>query len=122
MANYLSRSAVVTHPDGSISITHFAEEDMVKYEFQDEDAFIQWYMNRVAPGESYDLVQRSEIPTDRSNRKFWKVNGGKVVEDSVKVAEKKASDKAKSDRIAELKNKQNFSSQEISEIIKEYVL
>jgi len=122
MANYLTRSAVVIRDDGGVSITRLALEDMQKYGYSNEDEFIAWYMNRVSPGKPFSLVPSSDIPTDRKDRQFWKLDGSKVIPDQAKVAEKEAKEKAKKGRLAELKGKQNFSSQEVSEILKEFVL
>jgi len=122
MANYLSRSAVVTRDDGGVSVTHLALEDMQKYGYTDEDEFIAWYMNRVFPGKVFTVIASANVPTDRKHRDFWKPDGDKVLPDQAKVLEKENREKAKKDRLAALKGKGNLSSQEITEILKEYVL
>lgn len=95
MINYLTKIAVRTRQDGGISITRFAIEDMVKYGYVDDEAFIAWYMNRIAPGEPFTIMQEDAVPKDRSQRGAWSINGDKIEVDPVKLAAAQEKEDAK---------------------------
>lgn len=101
MANYLNRVGVVKRPDGGISITRFAVEDMKKYNFTDEDGFMTWYMNRIFPGVPFQVISENDIPKnpdgqwDKNQRNEWSLIAGKVQVDPVKVAVKQAKEAQK---------------------------
>lgn len=86
MITYLNRVAVIETPDGKVSITKFSENDMQRYGFTDEDAFMTWYMNRVFPGMAFTVIPETDVPTDRSQRNHWSLKGLKVQVDPTKVA------------------------------------
>lgn len=86
MSTYLNRVAVIERPDGGISITKFSVDDMQRYGYSDEDAFIAWYMDRINPGTAFTVVPETDVPTDRSQRNQWSLKGSKVEVDPVKVA------------------------------------
>lgn len=122
MITYLNRVAVIDNGNG-VSITRFSHNDMTKYGYSDEDAFIAWYMNKISPGTSFTVVNESEIPQtngqwDKSDREFWKLNGNKVEVDQVKKqakeAEKAQKEADKNAVLAKLK----ISKEELQKLIK----
>lgn len=98
MITYLDRVAVRQRQDGGVSITRLSRNDMKKHGYTDEDQFIAWYMNRIAPGEAFTVISEADIPTDRSNRNEWSFKNGKVEVDQEKVVAKEAK-KAEKDLI-----------------------
>lgn len=89
--SYLNNVAIRIKQDGGISITRFSVKDVIRYNFQDEGSFISWYMNRIAPGETYQVISEDVIPKnengkwDKTNRNEWSFINGLVQVDSVKV-------------------------------------
>jgi hypothetical protein len=80
MATYLSKVGVVEKAD-RISLTRFAREDMVKYNYSDEDLFIAYYMNKIFPGAEYTVIDDKDVPKkngawDKSERYAWALDKG----------------------------------------------
>lgn len=109
MNTYLNRVAVRQRQDGGISITRFAVSDMEKYNFTDEDLFINWYMNRISPGEPFHVIDESNIPKDangewdKSSRAFWSLKDNKVEIDAAKVAKEQEKTAKKNAVLGKLK-------------------
>lgn len=86
---YLNRVAVTENGNG-VSVTRFSSNDMTRYGHQDEDQFISWYMNRIKPGISYEVISEDDIPKDqngkwdKSKRDSWSLTNGKIESDSSK--------------------------------------
>jgi len=114
---HLTRAAVWnTDP---VSITYFDQRDMTKYGFTDEDAFIVWYTDRLKAGQlagqSYTLINKSDIPADGPDRDCWRLNGLKVEVDAAKAAAKQAK---KAERDAVL-SKLKISEDELAKILRQ---
>lgn len=96
MITYLNRVAVRERSDGGVSITRFSYDDMQHYGYIDEDAFIDWYMQKRFPGELFTLISDSNLPKDvngqwdKSSRNEWSLNkvSKNVFVDQTKVAAK----------------------------------
>lgn len=119
MITYIDRVAVI-EKNGQISITRFAVNDMQKYGYTDEDQFISWYMNRIAPGDVYNVIDESNIPKkqdggwDKSNRNEWSFKNGKVEVDQEKVAAKESKKATKQAVLSKLK----ITEEEFKELIR----
>src|SRR3990167_7750108 len=93
-AEHLDRAEVWERQDGGVSITYFDTRDMLPGE--SEDDFIERMSAKHKPiGATRTLVQKSDIPIDRSQRNEWSFKNGKVEVDPAKVAVKQAKEAQK---------------------------
>ena|SRR3990167_1827152 len=95
-AEYLDRAAVWERTDGGISITYFDTRDMLPGE--SEDDFIERMSQKHGasmPGAVRSIIQKSDVPSDRSQRNEWALKNKKVEVDPVKVAAKQAQEAQK---------------------------
>lgn len=121
----MAKVKVFKRKDGKVSIIKF--NFSMKNDGESDEDFIERVtavhrQRQLYSGAEEYVLDESDIPSDRATRDGWNLKNGKIEVDLVKVAEKEAIDKAKSDRLTELKGKGNFSSQEVTEILKEYIL
>lgn len=119
METYLDKVAVRNTSLG-VSITRFGRRDMERCGYANEDDFITFYMNLRFPGETYTVINESEIPKDakgqwdKSKRDCWSLKNGKVEVDQDKVVAKEARKASRQAVLTKLK----ITEEELKEIIR----